>query len=181
MSRPRSLPPGANLSQLKNQAKDLKNACQQGDPQAIGRIRQTHPKFSGSTQGEIAARKIVLADAQLVIARELGFESWPKLRKHVESSSHPVPSMHELVIKNDLQAMQQAVAQDPESVNQLNDSGLPPLYTARLFRNREAIQLLSSMGQSWISSPAPTWTRRPTPSSCSSEIPTWHGQPPPTE
>ncbi len=69
------LPPGANLRQLRNQAKDLCRACRQSDPNAIHRIGQTHPSFSGSSQAEIAAAGIALADAQLVIARELGFDS----------------------------------------------------------------------------------------------------------
>jgi ankyrin repeat protein len=140
------LPTGANLRQLRNQAKDLCRACRQGDPNAIHRIGQIHPSFSGLTQAEIAAADIALADAQLVIARELGFESWPKLKKHVESLSQPETSMHELVTGNNVQAMQEAVAQDPESVNQLNESGLPPLYTAALYRNRLAINFLLEHG-----------------------------------
>jgi serine/threonine-protein phosphatase 6 regulatory ankyrin repeat subunit B len=55
-------------------------------------------------------------------------------------------SMHELVRGDNVQAMQEAVAQDPESVNQLNESGLPPLYTAALYRNREAISFLLEHG-----------------------------------
>jgi hypothetical protein len=34
-------------------------------------------------------------------------------------------NMHELVTGDNVQAMQEAVAQDPKSVNQLNESGLP--------------------------------------------------------
>ncbi len=34
---------------------------------------------------QIASTRFVLADAQFVIAREHGFESWPKFAKHVES------------------------------------------------------------------------------------------------
>jgi ankyrin repeat protein len=54
--------------------------------------------------------------------------------------------MHELVTQDDVQVMQEAVAQDPESVNQLNESGLPPLYTAALYRNRLAIDFLLEHG-----------------------------------
>ena len=54
--------------------------------------------------------------------------------------------MHQLVIGDNVQAMQEAVAQDPESVNQPNESGLPPLYTAALFRNQRAINFLSEHG-----------------------------------
>src|SRR5579864_1228761 len=142
----RQLPDDANPRQLKNQAKDLRRACRKGDPDALRRIGQTHPSFSGLTQAELAAARVVLADAQLVIARELGFDSWPKLKKHLESLSHPAPSMHELVTEENVQAMQAAVAQNPESVNQLNESGLPPLYTAALYRNQKAIDFLLAHG-----------------------------------
>jgi hypothetical protein len=131
---------------LRNQAKDLRRACREGDPNAIHWIGQTHPRFSGITQAEIAAAGIALADAQLVIARELGFDSWPKLKKHVESLSQPATNMHELVTMDDVQALQEAVAQDPESVNQLNESGLPPLYTAALYRKPQAINFLLEHG-----------------------------------
>jgi ankyrin repeat protein len=142
----RQLPPGGNLRQLRNQAKDLCRACRQGDPNAIHRIGQIHPSYSGSSQAEIAAAGIALADAHLVIARELGFDSWPKLKKHVESHSRPATNMHELVTQDDVQAMQAAVAQDPGSVNQLDESGLPPLYTAALYRNQLAIDFLLEHG-----------------------------------
>ena len=136
MSQSLPLPPDTSLRQLRNQAKDLCRACRDGNPDAIERIAQTHPNFTGLSQAEIAAASIVLADAQLVIARELGFDSWPKLKKHVESLSRPAANMHELVAGNDVAgAMQQAVARDSESVNQLDESGLPPLYTAALYRN----------------------------------------------
>ena len=116
MSHSHQLPPDANLRQLRNQAKDLCRACREGDPNAIGRIGQTHPRFSGLTQAEIAAAGVRLADGQLVIARELGFDSWPKLKKHFESLSPPARSMHELVTEDNVQAIQEAVARDPASV-----------------------------------------------------------------
>src|SRR5688572_7609569 len=146
MSLSHQLPPDANLRQLRNQAKDLCRACRAGDPNAIRRIGQTHPSFSALTPAEIAAVGIVLADAQLVIARELGFDSWPKLKKHLESLSQSATSMHEPVTEDNMQAMRAAVAKDPGLVNQLNESGLPPLYTAALYRNQKAIDFLLEHG-----------------------------------
>jgi ankyrin repeat protein len=98
------------------------------------------------TQAEIAAAVVVLADTQLVIARELGFDSWPKLKKHVESLSSAATNMHELVTEDNVQGMREAVAQDPEAVNRLNESGVPPLYTAALYRNQQAINFLLAHG-----------------------------------
>ena len=71
--------------------------------------------------------------------------------------------MHELVTEGNIEAMREAVAGDPESVNQLNESGLPPLYIAALFRNRRAINFLLDMEQWPIFSPARIWATRPKP------------------
>ncbi len=96
------LPSNPNLRRLRNQAKDLHKAQKAGDPSALRRIGEFHPRLSGSSQAEVAAAEIVLADAQLVIARELGFASWPKLKTHIESLSSPPLSMHELVTVSEL-------------------------------------------------------------------------------
>jgi ankyrin repeat protein len=71
------LPPNPNLIYLKKQAKALHKHMKAGEPTALVRCRQSHP------QGEtLAAPK--LSDAQLIIAREYGFTSWPRLKHHVE-------------------------------------------------------------------------------------------------
>jgi ankyrin repeat protein len=146
MTPSEKLPPKPSLRQLRNQAKNLLRALQAGEPDAIRRIGESHPRFSDSSQAEIAAAEIVLADAQFVIARELGFDSWPRLKKHFDSLSRSATNMHRLVIEGNMQAMQEAVAQDPESVNEPNESGLSPLYTAALCHNRQAINFLLEHG-----------------------------------
>ena len=70
----KSLPDQPNLEQYKKQAKDLLHAVAQAEPGALDRIRRHYPIRSGPLQ---------LADAQHVIAREHGFESWPKFARHV--------------------------------------------------------------------------------------------------
>ncbi len=79
------LPERPNLDQLKNQAKDLKKAHKAGDPKALERIQANHPRLAGSSVHEIQTFRFTLSGAQLVIAREYGFTSWPKLKAHVES------------------------------------------------------------------------------------------------
>ena len=75
-----SLPPHASLNQLKNQAKDLHKAHKSGDPQVCLRIRSNFPKLSESNNETILSSHFVLQDAQLVVAREYGYESWSRLR-----------------------------------------------------------------------------------------------------
>lgn len=72
----KQLPAHPNLDQYKKQAKELLRACRNTDPDALARIRLHHPNP--------AAGPIALADAQLVLAREHGFESWPKFASHIE-------------------------------------------------------------------------------------------------
>ncbi|QDV20964.1 Ankyrin repeats (3 copies) [Gimesia panareensis] len=54
--------------------------------------------------------------------------------------------MHEFIAQDNLQAIREAVQRDPQSVNQLNESGWPPLYTAALYRNRPIIDFLLQQG-----------------------------------
>jgi ankyrin repeat protein len=79
------LPLRPSLEQLKNQAKDLHKLHGSGDLEAIERVRESHPRFAGESDASIRDAEFSLSDAQLVVAREYGFESWPKLKTHVEA------------------------------------------------------------------------------------------------
>src|SRR4029077_19093650 len=78
------LPPRPNLEQYKKQAKELLKACRSGDPEAIQRIRKFHSRFSGLSDSGLRSAKSALADAQLVIAREHGFESCPRFASRID-------------------------------------------------------------------------------------------------
>ena len=80
----RELPARPDLEQYKKQAKDLANNCALGTPDALTRVRRHHPRFHRLQESQIPAAKITLTDAQLVLAREHGFESWPKFAHHIE-------------------------------------------------------------------------------------------------
>jgi hypothetical protein len=51
------------------------------------RIREFHPRFVGATDDEIFAAHLSLSDVQLAIARESGFPSWARLKRHTEKST----------------------------------------------------------------------------------------------
>ena len=74
----KELPLRPSLTQLKNQAKELLRGFRSGDANSISRFGESHPRTSDRLNP-------LLTDAQLVIAREYGFSSWPKLKRHVES------------------------------------------------------------------------------------------------
>ena len=69
-----------NLEQQKNRAKDLLRAAKAADTAALARFAAAHNMHLASTQ---VSAQLKLADAQLVIARELRFASWAKLKAHI--------------------------------------------------------------------------------------------------
>jgi ankyrin repeat protein len=76
----RVLPAFPSLEQQKKQARELLIATRANDPSAVDRMRVHHPRWT-----KVAADGVSLHDAQLVLAREYGFVSWPKLKAHIES------------------------------------------------------------------------------------------------
>jgi hypothetical protein len=81
----RPLPSNPNLEHLKYQARDLKKLHAVRDRGAAQRIREFHPLCRELSDEAIFERKVSLSDAQLTIARERGFKSWPRLKAYVES------------------------------------------------------------------------------------------------
>src|SRR5690348_6869474 len=80
----KTLPDQPNLQQYKKQAKDLLNAHAKAEPKSLERIAQHHPHLHKKSSEIVRTTPFHLSDAQLVIAREHGFESWPKFARHVE-------------------------------------------------------------------------------------------------
>jgi hypothetical protein len=84
-----------NLEQQQKRAKELLRAARAGDPTALAKFRHDPPK---------------LAEAQFAIARELRFESWATLKRHIaamtrerlrlERNAH-APARSELALDDD--------------------------------------------------------------------------------
>jgi uncharacterized protein len=87
------LPARANLDQLHHAAKDLLRAARSGDSAARGRIRAV-------------SNELILASAQLTLAREYGFSSWARLKTEVER--------REILTSRDLSRLTALLAARPE-------------------------------------------------------------------
>ena len=74
-----ALPERPDLEQLRHRAKELLRAARAGDPDALDRFRAQLPLRPGAA--------VRLSTAQLVIAREHGFASWPALVAQIEAAS----------------------------------------------------------------------------------------------
>jgi len=84
----KSLPVHPSLEHLKYQAKDLLCAAKARQVEALALIVEFHPGFRQQPPETITAG-FSLSGAQLVVARQYGFESWPKLKLHVEALPSP--------------------------------------------------------------------------------------------
>jgi uncharacterized protein len=87
------LPARPDLGQLRHQAKDLLREANHGNADALARIRA------------VSDRQIILAAAQLAIAREYGFGSWPNLKREVER--------REILNSRDVDRLSSLLAEDP--------------------------------------------------------------------
>lgn len=83
----KGLPAKPTLAHLKHQAKDLQRAHAAGDRAALQRLREFHPRFGRASDADIAAASLPLHAAQLAIAREFGYASWPRLKAVVDSKA----------------------------------------------------------------------------------------------
>lgn len=87
------LPARLNLTQLRHHAKDLLHAAQRGDHDALARIRAV-------------SDRVILASAQLAIARECGFSSWARLKLEVQR--------RDILNNRDLAGLTRLLAEHPE-------------------------------------------------------------------
>jgi ankyrin repeat protein len=86
----RALPPHPSLDHLKKQAKQLLRDVEAGDPAARERL--------AAFVSRAAAGNPKLADAQHAIARDYGFDTWPKLKAHVDSLATPTDALERLSV-----------------------------------------------------------------------------------
>jgi ankyrin repeat protein len=80
----RSLPSAPSLEHLRKQAKTLARAHRDADPEAIARV---------AAQRVDPESPLKLSSAQLVVAREYGFVSWPRLRAYVNRVAEHGPGL----------------------------------------------------------------------------------------
>ena len=78
------LPPNPSLENLKKQAKGLLKAHRDQDSEVIEYVQRHLPRLADASAQEVLASKLSLQEAQLVVAREYGFPSWPKLVEVVD-------------------------------------------------------------------------------------------------
>jgi hypothetical protein len=130
----RSLPARPSLAQLKLQANELRRAQCEGSRPAASRIVAHHPRMKGQSLESVLARPLALADAQLVLAREYGFDDWARIKRHVEAAARvaefePHPRFDDAIAAldaGDLDRLRGLLASDPALIHARTN--LEPMY-----------------------------------------------------
>ena len=112
-STPR-LPERPSLDQLRKQAKELLKQLRSGDASAAERLRKHKPNVSDP----------ILADAQFVLAREHGFESWPKLFHHIQAAQPAELEQHRRIAEDLVRVYNSGDANAAARLNALFHSAL---------------------------------------------------------
>jgi len=146
----KSLPPNPNLEYDKKQAKALLKAYHAGDAEALERVRSSHPRLENVPERSIPPGEFKLSDAQLVIAREYGFSSWPRLKHHIDIARAGLDKTFDqfasAVSRSDTDQARQLLEATPALAKRINDPVIgfdaPPLLVAAGCNNRELVDVL---------------------------------------
>jgi len=143
----RGLPERPHLDVPKREARELLDAWREGDPEALERIRHRHPRLREADDPAIARAAFRLSDAQLVIAREYGFTSWPQLKQRIESNSQ-ARALALAIRADDREAARRIVEAEPHLLHVPLVSGNwgPPMSHAANLGRLEIIQAMAALG-----------------------------------
>jgi ankyrin repeat protein len=134
----RHLPERPDLNQLKRQAKELLTGFAARESSAVAEVQQYYP---GAPLENFA-----LHDAQLVLARAYGFDSWPKLKARVDGVT--IGRLHDALEQGDANAVRNLLKRRPELVNR-DRAGYPerlPLHIAVQRRDTTMVRMLMEFG-----------------------------------
>jgi hypothetical protein len=118
-SEPRSY--RAPLEEYQQQAEALFDTLKAGDEAAAWRFKWLHPRFRGKSVADVRVATLDLTDAQEVVARECGFESWAALAEFTDSVSRAgsvarFEAAVEAVVSGDVAALRSMLHENPELV-----------------------------------------------------------------
>jgi hypothetical protein len=111
----------ATLEEYQQQAQALFEALQSQDQAAEWRFKWEHPRFRGKSIDDVRAATLDVADAQLVVAREYGFDQWADMAEFAEAVRRDGPVARfeaavEAVVAGDVQSLRSILAEHPKLV-----------------------------------------------------------------
>jgi ankyrin repeat protein len=109
------LPANPDLEKQRKLAKALARDVWRGEAQAVARVAALHPKPP-------TADKLLLSDAQLVIARGYGFASWAQLKRKIDGlTKKPMELFVAAVKAGDVDGARHLLAAHPDVAARINE------------------------------------------------------------
>jgi ankyrin repeat protein len=149
----KTLPPHPNLEYEKKQAKALFKAYRAGNAEALERVRLYHPRLQNTPVKNISPDQFKLSDAQLVIAREYGFSSWPQLKNQIETQreglNETFRQFARAVQQGNTARVRELLDSNPALAKRVNDPVIgfdAPAIVIAANSNREMVELLLRHG-----------------------------------
>ena len=130
----RTLAERPDLDQLKRQAKELLEAFRAGNPPAVAEVAAHYHDANAAT--------FALHDAQLVLARAHGFESWPRLKAFVDGAT--MVRLRDAIVADDVPQVRAILQVRPELAR--SSLELQMLHYAVFNRSSEMVRLLMRHG-----------------------------------
>jgi ankyrin repeat protein len=94
----RPLPSNASEQSVKDDARRLLRDHEGRDPAALQRLREFLPRLHDADDDAITLATLKWNDALFAIAREYGFDTWPKLKAHLEGERSTIARpLHEQI------------------------------------------------------------------------------------
>ena len=131
----RAMRENPDLDQLKRQAKELLEGYRASSSDAVAEVEAYHRTATPET--------IALHDAQFVLARSYGFESWPRLKAAVDGVT--AARLHEAAESGALETARDLLTRRPEIVD-LGRGEMRALHMAVLRRDLDMTKLLLEFG-----------------------------------
>jgi catechol 2,3-dioxygenase-like lactoylglutathione lyase family enzyme len=141
-----------NLENLRKQAKRYLRWRREGYYPVAARIRSLLPRYAGLTDREVLAAPFRLSDAQELVARKSGFESWPALIKAMQSmTASEIPSAASTIVA----AEPQLFVSDMDAARAFYEERLgfrlafsygEPAFYAQVFRDGARLNLRRAEG-----------------------------------
>lgn len=134
---PRRLPDQPNMEQLRKQAKEILKGYLSGDSNAVAEVKRFERNLSSD---------FTLSDAQRVLARAYGFQSWPKLKAFVDGVN--IAHFAEAAKEGDIGRVRSMLVSRPElvSMDRAENDEHRAIHYAVLRRDTAMVRLLMEAG-----------------------------------
>jgi ankyrin repeat protein len=122
-----------------------------GEQNAIRLVRLFHPNFASASEADVRAASLTQADAELILAREHGFETFDALVGHIGAIragrvSEPFAHAFDAIKADERARLQELLARHPKLANAAGTNANRLIMLAMSFGRRAMVQDLLAAG-----------------------------------